>query len=181
MPSIVRVYTDANTAYHYAMTDLDREHLLQKIVAVTGFLFALLILPVAQYFLVGGHQAAQSEQGTVAGVSTDKTVTNADVPSDPAACSAKRTQDLADLQKFYDGEVLALQRKHQALQMYKSAQASLPTDATADVKDSFVQLVATEQASYDKDLAPIKAAVDAQTKAISSEDCSVTATATPAQ
>jgi len=156
------------------MSDLDREHLLQKIVAVSGFVFALMVLPLAQYLLVNGQSA--KEQGTVAGASTDKTITDTHASLvDPKACVAKQTQDLADLQRFYDGEVANLKRNHPELDEYKAAQASLPADASAETKASFVTLIADAQASYDADLAPIQKAVDAETERLSSQDCGATA------
>lgn len=165
------------------MNDLDREHVLQKIVAVTGFLFALLILPVAQYLLVHNQdQPAAQEQGTVAGVSTDNTVTNA-VVTDPAACVAQRTQDLADLQKFYDGELANLSNKHDPLiKGYQTALSQTPTSDTANTA-ALSKLIADEQAAYNAEKAPIQTAVDNEAKNISSRNCgetSATATATPA-
>jgi hypothetical protein len=60
--------------------ELQKEYLLHKIVAVSGFLFALLVLPVVQHVLVASREAAQPsgiagqsapENGEVAGVSTE--------------------------------------------------------------------------------------------------------------
>ncbi len=162
------------------MSDLDREHLLQKVVAVSGFLFALLILPVAQYFLVNGRATTSTDQGTVAGVSTDTTVTNADVPAvDPAACIAKKTQDLADLQRFYDGEIAALDKKHPALVQEKDTLAAMTADTPVEQRDALTGVIATEQSEYDAAKAPIQTAVDKEAKRLSGQDCGVVPTATP--
>lgn len=160
------------------MSDNDREHVLQKVVAVSGFLFALLILPVAQYFLVNSQQQpAKQDQGTVAGVSTDTTITNASV-TDPTACNAQKSQDLADLQRFYTGEIAALDRKYNPLiQSYQTALSQTAADDQAN-RAALQKLIDDEQQQYATDKAPIQIAVDKQTKEISSRDCG-TATATP--
>jgi hypothetical protein len=168
------VYRGTITAYYYYMHENDREHVLQKVVAVSGFLFALLVLPVAQYLLVNGQQQAPTEQGTVAGVSTDNTVTTDAVVQDPEACIAQRSQDLADLQRFYDGEIANLNNKHNPLiQGYQAALAQTAATDTANIV-SLNKLITDEQAAYSKEKAPIQAAVDKQTKEISSRSCGET-------
>jgi hypothetical protein len=155
----------------------DREHLLQKIVAVSGFLFALLILPVAQFVLVNGR-ANQAEKGNVAGVSTDETITRGSVATDPATCTTDKQKQLTDLQSWLTNRMVALDRDYKAsVQPY---QAALPLVTGNDIqaeKAALNQLIADETTKYNTDKAQITAAVDKQTKEFSAIDCGETPTA----
>jgi peptidoglycan hydrolase CwlO-like protein len=154
------------------MEDDKREHLLQKVVAVSGFLFALLILPIAQFALVNGRPA---EEGTVAGVSTDETVTQASI-EDPTACLEDKQQKLTELQEWLSGRLIALDRSYTAV--VAPYQAALPV-VTGDVEAeqrALNELIAKETAKYDAEKAQIVAAVDAQVKEQSSRDCGVATT-----
>jgi hypothetical protein len=156
------------------MDTQDREHLLQKVVAVSGFVFALLILPVAQYVLVhGGQQPA--EQGTVAG---DTTITNADLPSDPAACTAKKSQDLKDLQAWQDNRLAALDRDYKtAVDPYKAAIPVVTGDVVKE-QASLQSLIDDETRKYTAKKTAITTAVDKQITALSAQNCGPVASPT---
>lgn len=101
------------------MDGLEKEHLLHKIVASSAFLFALCILPVAQYFLVTNQLPANSKSapqlGQVAGVSTDKSIIQNDVPAPSPAmpiqnsnyaglsCIQKKNKEMAELTTYDTG------------------------------------------------------------------------------
>jgi hypothetical protein len=152
------------------MSDLDREHLLQKVVAVSGFVFALLILPVAQYLLVHG---GQPEQGAVAGVSTEESVINSNVPAlDPVACQADKEAQLAELQEWNDGRMAALDRDFAAaVKPYQDAITLVTGENVAAEQEALGRLIADETTNYETKKNQILAAVDKRVKEISSTDC----------
>jgi hypothetical protein len=150
------------------MDPLKREHTLHKIVAVSGFLFALCVLPIAQHYIVGSDNAG----GTVAGVSTDTSVTQADVaPSlTPEQCAAKQQKDLADIQRFYDGKKQHLYALYQtAVKPYTDTEASA-TLAPAD-KEALDSLIADEYKKYTDELAKVDAAVVPVKAAVTATTC----------
>jgi hypothetical protein len=167
------VYIGAIPPYHKdVMTDLDREHLLQKIVAGSGFLFALLILPIAQYYLVNSPETPK-EQGTVAGVSTDKTVTEA-VVQDSTACTEQKSKDLSDLQVWQDGRIAALTRElDAAVQPYQQAIEVVTGENVEAEKAALTKLIADEQQAFEAKRNQIVAVVDAKVKELSTKDCGV--------
>jgi len=150
------------------MTELDREHVLQKIVAVSGFVFALLILPVSQYIITNSRDQAK-EQGNVAGVSTDTTITQASITQASATCSQKKEKDLADLQLFLDGKMTALAREYDA--QSAAYKAALPLEQDPAGKAALQKLIDEETASYLAKKDQVTLAVDSETKQISSEAC----------
>jgi hypothetical protein len=101
------------------MDGLEKEHLLHKIVASSAFLFALCILPVAQYYLVTNQLPANSKNapqiGQVEGVSTDKSIIQNDVPAPSPvmpvqnsnytglSCIQKKNKEIADLTSWDTG------------------------------------------------------------------------------
>jgi len=87
--------------YYRGMTIRAKELLLHKVVATSAFVFALCILPVAQYLLIGHGAASQrGEQGTVAGVSTDSSITEASVPTPTPATTTVQTCEVLQQQKL---------------------------------------------------------------------------------
>jgi hypothetical protein len=164
------------------MHDLDREHRLHKVVAVSGFLFALLILPVAQFILKDGRELAQRESGSVAGVSTDTSVTNASV-IDPVTCSATREQELKELQAWSEVRIGVLDREYATtVAPYEAAIPVLTGDTVATEKQALEGLISEAQQSYETKRDQVVTAVDAQVKEISSRDCgSAAASELPSQ
>jgi hypothetical protein len=156
------------------MTDLEKEHLLHKVVASSAFLFALLILPVAQYLLVSSQPAVQ--QGDVAGVSTQAPEVSV-APQrvlTPAECEAQRAQDLADLSKWDEGKKRAMLTAYEtAVKPYKDAIAVLTGDqATIDQeKYSLNQLIEDEYRPYLERLDSVQKAVATQRQEIVSRTC----------
>lgn len=166
------MYRGAEKSYTQCMSDMDREHLLHKVVAVSGFVFALLILPVAQYFITNGREQAKQETGTVAGVSTDTNITKGAVVQDPATCEQNKEKDLADLQVWYDGRLTALNRDHDAaIKPYQEAIPLITGDNAETEKASLQKLIDEETATYSTKRDQIASAVDSQTKEISSRIC----------
>ncbi|HSI20986.1 MAG TPA: hypothetical protein VLA04_04810 [Verrucomicrobiae bacterium] len=153
------------------MNDLDREHLLQKVVAVSGFLFALLILPIAQYMLVNGREGV-AEKGAVAGVSTGETVLGSVVADDPVACQATKEKDLRELQEWSDSRLLALQRDYNAaIAPYEQAIPLVTGQNVEQERGALSKLIAGETVSYNAKKEQIAAAVDGKVSEISRVDC----------
>lgn len=155
--------------YSRCMTDLEKEHVLHKVVAASAFLFALMILPVAQYLLVN----SKADNGQVAGVSTDQTITRSNV-TNPVECSQKKDQDLADLTKFEDGKKRALLRDYQtAVQPYQAAQQVLTgtPEQIQTEKAALDKLIDAEYQPYLKKLSDVQTAVDTQRQQINAEVC----------
>lgn len=159
------------------MTDREKENLLHKIVASSAFVFALCILPVAQYLL--GGTGALSEKGTVAGVSTDQSITEQSVavPSPSAAplsCVDQQKKDLADLDSWMAGKKAAITREYDnAVKPYRDAIPSLqgtPSQISANVT-ILNQKIADAYAPYDKRLSAAESAVASQKAAIESRSC----------
>jgi len=164
------------------MHDLKKEHLLHKIVATSGFLFALCILPVAQYLLVNGGKIPSN--GSVAGISTDTKVA-AEVPQDQgssASCSAKKQQELSDLATFYNGKKAALLRDYQtAVQPYQAAETVLAgtPESIAAEKAALDGLINDQNTKYTQNLAAVDAAVKTAQDGIAAESCDAIASPLP--
>lgn len=156
------------------MTELDREHFLQKVVAASGFLFALLILPVAQYLLLDGqNRAEQTEQGSVAGVSTEEQIIRGNIPQDnPLQCLEAKRQELTNLQEWSTGRLAALQREYEAaITPYQQAIPVLTGDNVDAERAALQGLIADEAAAYSARRDQIVAAVDARVKEVSALEC----------
>lgn len=173
--SIIRLwYAFAQVCYDLRMTDLEKEHLLHKVVASSAFLFALLILPVAQFLLVSGQPTAQ--QGEVAGVSTEAPSVSV-APQrvlTPAECEAKRTTDLADLEKWDEGKKRAMLTTYEAaVKPYKETLAILTgTQESIDTeKESLNRLIEGEYRPYLEKLESVETAVATQRQEIVSRTC----------
>jgi hypothetical protein len=152
------------------MNDTDKEHVLHKVVAASAFVFALMILPVAQYILVGSKPA---ETGQVAGVSTDASVTKQSVLS-PAECVAQQQKDLADLTTFEAGKKQALLRAYEtAVAPYKAAQQVLTgtPEKIQTEKQALNSLIDVEYQPYLAKLSTVQTAVEKQRADITARTC----------
>src|ERR1044072_9795036 len=155
------------------MNDLEKEHLLHKIIAASAFVFALMILPVAQYFLVSNK--LPPEQGQVAGFSPEPQVTTQANVANPAECEAKKQQDLADLDRFYNGEKQAKLRDYEAaVAPYKQAQEVLQgePEKVQQEKAALDGLIEAEYQPYIQKLTAIEQAVSGERQTIQSRSCS---------
>ena len=156
------------------MTDLEKEHFLHKLVASSAFLFALLILPVAQFLLVSGQPAAQ--KGDVAGVSTEAPSSSV-APQrilTPTECEAQRTKDSTDLANWSQGKKRAMLTTYEtAVKPYKDALLVLTGDqATIDEeKSSLNKLIEAEYRPYLEKLAAVDKAVQTQNQEIVGRTC----------
>lgn len=172
--------------YYGDMTDLEREHLLHRVVAGSAFLFALCILPVAQYYLVTNQlpeSANLPKNGEVAGASvqeTVETITQANIPAGEAIfqtqeeCVAQKQKDWDNLVRFMDGKKLALLRTYQiAVDPYEKTLASLQEDegAAQSEIDALNQLIDQEYQPYIQKLKEVQSAVDSQKNSIESRAC----------
>jgi hypothetical protein len=158
--------------------DLAREHFLHRLVAGSAFLFALSILPVAQYYLVGGHTGA--DQGQVAGVATVASPS----PSSFAAvantggtlleCVNQKDTDQADLTKFLEGKKKALLRDYeQAVEPYRFTITQLqgtPEQINSE-RASLEKLIDSEYQNYLSQLNAVESAVAAQQQEIIAREC----------
>jgi hypothetical protein len=154
------------------MTELDREHLLQKVVAASGFLFALLILPIAHYTLVNGVTEGQQDQGEVAGATTDESVLRSSVAADPLACRSEQEQELRELQNWQDGRLIALRRNYDAaVQPYQAALPLLTGENIEAERLALTRLINDETSKFEVQRNQILAAVEARGKEISSRAC----------
>lgn len=152
------------------MNDLDREHVLHKVVAASAFVFALMILPVAQYLLVGNKTP---ETGQVAGVSTDKTVTQQNVLS-PSECEAQKQKDLTDLSTFEAGKKQALLRTYDAAVAPYTAAEQVLTGTPEKIqseKQALESLIDAEYQPYLAKLSTVEQAVSKQRADITARNC----------
>ena len=132
------------------MTNAQKEHLLHKILAGSAFSFALALLPIANYYF---QQPAGSEQGNVAGVSTEKPEILGDVAASPSALSF--AQCMTDKQTQLDG----LDRLQSSWQVAYAKQIS------ADSSQASIDANTTK---YQKEFA----AVESERTKIEAENCS---------
>jgi hypothetical protein len=166
-----------NYTHQPLQEDLAREHFLHRLVAGSAFLFALCILPVAQYFLVGGRNI---EQGQVAGISTEVTPSPtvlANISENGATlleCTQKKETDSADLSRFLDGKKKAMLRDYEAaVEPYRYAKTQLvgSGEQVATESASLDKLIDDEYQKYLKQLADVDTAVAAEQKTIEERVC----------
>jgi len=146
------------------MTTRAKEHLLHRIIAASSFVFALCILPVAQYALVGLGENGDG-QGAVAGVSTDRTITEQNVPAasaspDPESCSvrdqavAKAQAQISAWNATFSTWESATNQKYD--QQVIDASATLSGEALAakaqEIAAEKHQVIASYAASVDKEV-----------------------------
>jgi hypothetical protein len=157
------------------MTDLKhREDLLHKIIATSGFLFALCILPVAQYYLVTNQLPSGSKaDGQVAGVSTDTSITEASVPvTTPVShgtCVAQKNSDLESLLRFERGNLIAYKRDYETALI--KDQNSLTLLNAGDREKLSLLLFASETKKYNESKVQLEAVLAPQKKAVESRPC----------
>lgn len=106
------------------MHTVAKEHFLHKVLAGSAFALALSLLPIVHYL-----HAPSVEGGTVAGASTDATITS---PS----CLADRQQKLDDLDRWMKGR--------QVSDLAQYTQASATTDNPSALYDTYVQKLARD-------------------------------------
>lgn len=149
------------------MHDREKEHLLHKIVASSAFLFALSILPVAQYFLVTNQLQTQTQSGVVAGASTDKTITQAaDVPQiTPGTCIQDINADIASLEAWRLNKEKGLDSDYQkAIEPYTAAKSVLTGDPTSIAQESGAldMLINDEHQKYLDKIGAVEKAINQQ-------------------
>ncbi|CAN5164228.1 hypothetical protein BH11PAT4_BH11PAT4_5100 [soil metagenome] len=180
------MYDETHPDYsHKVGKDIAREHLLHRLVAGSAFIFALCILPVAQYFLVQSRtETAQTqEQGQVAGVSTDSSpnpevfaavATPEALPTTQAECDAKEAKDLADLQRFIDGKKKAMLTNYEVtVQPYRYALAAIDpkSNDAASERAELTALIDDAYQPYLQELATIEQLVVEEKAKITSTIC----------
>lgn len=164
------------------METYEREQMLHKLVAAGAFVFALSILPVAQYYLVPGNNSV--EKGQVAGVSTEAPTSPSssqilgNVPSNNwkngQECRDTITQELNDLTKFENGKKLGLLRDYNtAVDPYKQAIGVLTgtPESISVEKNSLEGLIKTEDDKYSAKLTALDIAVSNQRASYQAVDC----------
>jgi hypothetical protein len=154
------------------MNDTSREQTLHKIVAASAFLFSLCILPVAQYFLVTKQLPTSTEAGTVAGASTDQTITAASV-APPLTC-VEQAKQLADLDAWVKGQQLASRRQSDAkVKPYQDSIGKLQgsPESIATEKQALTFLITTERKPFTDHLAQAEAAAESQKNELASKSC----------
>ncbi len=155
------------------MTDLEREHKLHKIIATSAFVMALCILPVAQQLIGEGAVNRQKNTGEVAGVSTDTSITNANVAVSPTpetglSCQAQKEIDLANLERLNTGNKLAADREYREdIASYQEALSRVPANDRAPLQAIIDEITQ----KYNDDLAQLAAAVEPQKNALESRAC----------
>ncbi len=159
------------------MPNLKKEQFLHKVVAASGFLFALCILPLAQYAL---NNSGNGSDNSVAGVTTtaspQNTIQAADVaqPVSPAVCEATKQKDLSNLQLFYDGKKKNLLATYESsVAGYKAAETALTgtPESIATEKASLDKLIDDQYQPYLKNLTAVDAAVNASKTDIQNRSC----------
>lgn len=173
------------------MTDMEKEYLLHKILAASAFLFALCILPVAQYLLVSNRLEEPGivgvEQGQVAGVSTEDANTtgqvvragvaapiNPDESVEEGTCSPALAEEVAQLERWTTGKKAAMLAAYEA--SVKPYQEVVPTlrgsaEYIASETAALNRLIDAEYQPYLKKVAEVDRAVESQKKLLVSKFC----------
>lgn len=181
------MYDESHPDYSQKVSkDLSREHLLHRLVAGSAFVFALCILPVAQYYLVQSRTStARNEQGEVAGVSVGGSpeaevlgavATPEPEPKTPEECEAKEQKDLEDLQRFIDGKKKAMLTEYEvAVQPYRYALSAIDPQApnASAERDELNSLIDAEYQPYLQELATVEQVVVDERARITSRVCPV--------
>lgn len=181
----------AGLAHTKGMDDLRKEQILHKVIAASAFLFALCILPVAQYFLVSNQLPDKSASTTTKEVAStpnpeEKVMGNVpaeelnSVSSQPVtkgqACLQQKERELSDLERWVNGKKNALWRSYeQNISPYKQAMDQIEGDPekVASEKAALQSLIDQEYEDYLKKLSEVEAAVDSQKQSIQSRSCSL--------
>lgn len=173
---------------------LQKERRLHKLVAVSGFLFALCLLPVTQYYLVTyqlndkqkSELAAQVDSGSASASTVDpnqrqlasEPETNLALPilgsTSGVNCSEQRDADLSSLDSWLNSRKVALYRDYQNQVMpYKQAIAGLTgTSSQIDKERAAIdKLVSYAYQPYLDKLTKIESAVAVQRTALVNRVC----------
>jgi hypothetical protein len=160
------------------MTPLQKEQRLHQIVAGSAFVFALCALPVAQQVLL---RHGTQQQGAVAGISTDTSITAVDVSAPTpkiyatkADCLLDKDQQLSDLARFVAGKRQSIQEQSDAATSpYQAALSNLKgtPDQVAEETTALSGLIEQATAPYRTKLSEVESAAASQKEAIASLPC----------
>lgn len=150
----------------------EKEQFLHKTIAASAFVCALCILPVAQYLL--GEGSLVSQQGDVAGASTDTSITQASIAKFGPECEDQKATDLADLDKYLTGTRIAFENEfgkrakpyQEAITVLTGTTESIATDTAA-----LAELVEVERQAYLSKLSSLESAVSSQKNDIEARSC----------
>lgn len=187
----------SSAGYYIHMEIEEKEQKLHKIVAASGFLFVLLMLPLVQYLITSGQKAyiaennakSSQESGQVAGASTDENVLAGATTTTPGAtdntvkkyasvqdCQAQKAKDSDDLDKFANGKKIALKNTYEeSVAPYKKGLDQLNKKSKNYVSErgALDQLISDQYATYLRKLDEVEKAVSSQKASIDSVECSV--------
>ena len=158
----------------------EKEQRLHQIVAGSAFACALCALPLLQHLFIKDATLAQTSQGAVAGISTDTSITEADVATpaptfaSKAACIQDKDQQLSDLARFVAGERVAIQEQSDAATAPYQAQLNDlkgTPEQVAQETVSLENLIDQAAAPYRKKLSDVESAAASQNVAIASLAC----------
>jgi len=164
------------------MHERRRELTLHKVVAGSAFLFALCLLPVAQYLLFDYPgkviPTASIEGGTVAGVSTDQSITATSTPrtlgdQQEIAC-ADRDKQLEAIDAWMVSRRLSVEKTYEeAVKPYRDALGQLQgtPDQIASEQTALNSLITNARPAYDQKIADAQRAVDSQKLSLTSAPC----------
>ena len=164
------------------MNEHEKEQVLHKIVAGSAFVFALSLLPIAQYYLTSSG-ALSKEQGAVAGVSTDSSITsdalaNFSTPSPTtyaslADCQAAKTKEVNDLETYRIGKEQAdVADYNTSIQPFQAA-LSDPATTTED-RTALLNLIETNyHQPYLSKVSAVESAVSQKKAEVESRSCPV--------
>lgn len=151
------------------MPDEQKIQILHRILAVSGFICALLILPFSHYYLLDRQLTSVAETGQVAGVSTTLPEIAASPSASPLTC-AQKAQKLADLDKWLvDQKTYEAQRLSDQITPF---QKTLPT-LTGQEYTALNSVITTAQQTSQARVQAAEGAVDSQKKDVASLPCAV--------
>lgn len=175
----------------------EKEQKLHKIVAASGFLFVLMMLPLVQYLITSGQAAYiaenktknSQESGQVAGASTDDSVlagANATTSGEEDTtvkkyasvqdCQAQKAKDSDDLDRFANGKKVALKNTYEeSVAPYKKGLEQLDKKSKNYVSErgALDQLISDQYVTYLRKLDEVERAVLSQKASIDSTLCSL--------
>ena len=148
------------------MTHRRKEHILQNIMAFSFFVLALGLLPVTNSLIHKGQPEAQT--GQVAGVSTDRSL------SDQDSCIQDQQSQLVTLQATYDQQnVTSLNQFDQMTQEYTEAKQQLqgaPESIVAETQ-ALDGLIADQEQAYHQALLAAERDFESQKATLESVSC----------
>jgi|GEM_PF-5665072 len=154
--------------------DLAREHFLHRLVAGSAFLFALCILPVSQYFLLGNHVVDQN--GQVLGIATEAPTTLGVVatPNSLLDCAHQKQADEDNVDSSLAAREQKLTTDHQVhVTDYTNALAQLTgvTDQDNAQRVSIQKLEDAEVTTYQNAVQTAETTAATQKQEIDARDC----------